>query len=250
MNLNFKKSNNNGKNYYNNPPTADPKLASNIFNKDMNYYVCGSGGCGSTIVYNYLKNFGNSYHIHDRNPPNKLCYIGNENTDEKVYSEWFNKTEIPQDNLKNYKVIFIYRNPLEVIFSRFAKPKGPHIDHMKHVQCDNNGNISLSDVLMSKKDLYGIENFFDNYTIPTNRNYIIYCIKYEQLFNNFNLFNKVLGIPDIPQLYPKKIETKKKYVYLKELYNIYYPLILKMNNMNFINVIQPIENTSINDDDV
>ena len=24
------------------------------FNKDMNYYICSSGGCGSTLLFNYL----------------------------------------------------------------------------------------------------------------------------------------------------------------------------------------------------
>lgn len=240
----------NSQNINNNYPTYNLKNIKQLFNKDINYYVCGSGGCGSTLIYYYLKNFGNSYHIHDRNPPNKLCYVGNENSDEDVYSEWFNKTEIPEDKLKNYKVIFIYRNPIEVIFSRFAKPEGPHIEHMKHVQCKNNGKITLNNVLTLKKDLYGIEEFFDNYTIPKDRNYIIYCVKYENLFNNFSLFNRVLGIPDIPQLYPKKIETKKKYSYLKELYNIYYPLMIKMNKMKFIEIIYPIKNEPVNENDV
>jgi hypothetical protein len=213
---------------------------SNIFNKDMNYYVCGSGGCGSTIIYNYLKFFGNSYHIHDRHPPNKLCYVGHEKSTEDVHSEWFNKTEIPEDKLNNYKVIFIYRHPIEVIFSRFAKPNGPNINHMKNVQCDNDGNIRLNDILTTKKDLYGLEDFFDNYTIPKNRNYVIYCVKYENLFDNFSLFNRAIGIPDIDKLYPKKVETKKKYVFLRELYNIYYPLMLKTNNMKFIQMIYPL----------
>ena len=54
------------------------------FNKNMNYYICSSGGCGSTILFNYLSNFGNVYHIHDRYPPNKLQYVGSKNTSENV----------------------------------------------------------------------------------------------------------------------------------------------------------------------
>jgi hypothetical protein len=209
----------------------------NFFNKNLTFYVCSSGGCGSTILFNYLSNFGNVYHIHDRYPPNKLCYTGSINTCEPVYDEWFNKSEIPEDKLFNYKVIFIYRNPIDVIFSRFALPKGPNIPHMKNIKCDNSGEIYFGDVLKSGKDLYKLEEFFDNYTMPRERNYPIYCIKYEYFFNNIGLFNKILGVPNIKSLYPLRIERKKQYTYIKELATIYYSLINKMHRMRFIEII-------------
>lgn len=207
------------------------------FNKDLNFYVCSSGGCGSTILFNYLSNFGNVYHIHDRYPPDKLCYTGNINTDQPVYEEWFNKTEIPENKLSNYRVIFIYRNIFDVIFSRFATPTGPNITHMKHVKCDNNGEIYFGDVIKSGKDLYKLEEFFDNYTILKDRNYPIYCIKYELFFNNISSINIILGIPDIKSLYPIKNERKKKYTYVIELMNIYRSLTNKMNRMRFLEII-------------
>jgi len=72
-----------------------------IFNKNMNYYICSFGGCGSTILFKYLSNFGNVYHIHDRYPPNKLKYVGCNHTDEDVYSEWFNNVEINNNEINN-----------------------------------------------------------------------------------------------------------------------------------------------------
>lgn len=209
----------------------------NIFNKELNFYICSSGGCGSTILFNYLSNFGNVYHIHDRYPPDKLCYTGKINTKNNVYEEWFNNTEIPENKLSNYKVIFIYRNPIDVIFSRFALPNGPNIPHMKNIKCDNNGEIYFGDVLNSCKDLYKLEEFFDNYTLPKERNYPIYCVKYENLFNNIELLNNILGIPNIKSLYPIKNERKKKYTYVKKLTLIYYSLIIKMRSMRFIEII-------------
>lgn len=208
-----------------------------LFKKDLHFYVCSSGGCGSTIIYNYLSNFGNVYHIHDRYPPSKLCYTGSINTMEPVYNEWFNNTEIPDEKLVNYRVIFIYRNPIDVIFSRFALPKGPNIPHMKNIKCNNNGEIYFGDVLKLGKDLYKLEEFFDNYTLPKNRNYPIYCFKYEYFFNNIQIFNKILDIPDIKSLYPVKNERKKTYTYVKELLSIYYSLIHKMKGMRFIEII-------------
>ena len=231
---------------------SKPIFNVNVFNENLNFYICSSGGCGSTILFNYLGNFGKVYHIHDRYPPDKLCYIGSENTNEPVYSEWFNKTEIPENKLNNYKVIFIYRNPIQVIFSRFALPKGPNVNHLQHIKCINNGEIYFGDVIKSNRDLYKLEEFYDNYTIPKKRNYPICCIKYEDFFNNISLFNKVLGIPDIKSLYPKNQERPKKFTYVKELSIIYYSLMIKMNKMRFIEIINPInsEDKFSNDDDV
>ena len=221
----------------------------NIMNNNLNFYVCSSGGCSSTLIFNYLKNFGNSYHIHERYPPEKLCYVGNENTDFPVYSEWFNKTEIPENKIKNYKVIFIYRNPIQVIFSRFASINGPNINHLKNIMCNNNGKIYFSHVINSKTDLYKLEEFYDNYTIPKKRNYEIICIKYEDFFNNISEFNKIVGIPDIKELYPVKKERKKNFTCVKELSYIYRSLMLKMNKMKFIEIIKPLED-NINDDNI
>lgn len=215
----------------------------NYFNKDLHFYVCSSGGCGSTILFNYLSNFGNVYHIHDRFPPDYLCYTGNINTNHPVYSEWFNKTEIPKEKLLNYRVIFIYRNPIDVIFSRFALANGPNVQHMKNIKCINNGEIYFGDVLKLKKDLYKLEEFFYNYTSPKERNYSIYCIKYEYFFNNIEIFNKIIGIPDVKTLYPKKFERKKNYTYVKQLMFIYNSLIIKMNRMRFIEINSPIKLT-------
>jgi hypothetical protein len=216
-------------------PSIPRPIASPYFNKHMNYYICSSGGCGSTVLFRYLKDFGNVYHIHDRYPPENLCYVGNENTTENVYSEWFNSTKIPQDKLSSYKVIFIYRNPIDVIFTRCATHSGPNIEHLRHIKCKNDGNIWFGDVIQKRQDLYGLEEFFDHYTTP--KNYPIYCVKYEQLFNNWSLLNQVLEIPDIPSLYPKKSERAKKITYFNELTSIYASLMYKMNTMPFIKKI-------------
>jgi hypothetical protein len=223
-------------------------IGKKYFNKDMNYYICSSGGCGSTILFNYLSMFGNVYHIHDRYPPKKLQYVGKENTNEDIYNEWFNNIEIPEDKLKNYKVIFIYRHPIKIIFSRFAQSKGPNINHLQNIKCTNNGNINFFDVIKSGRDLYGIEDFFDNYIFKNqDRNYNIYAVKYELFWNNISLFNKIMEIPDIKDLYPSKQERLTSFTFVKELSYIYNSLINKMNKMNFIELIKPSkeENTII-----
>jgi hypothetical protein len=212
-------------------------IKNSIFNKNMNYYVCSFGGCGSTILFKYLSNFGNVYHIHDRFPSDKLKYVGKNNTDEDIYSEWFNNVEINESEITKYKVIFIYRNPLKVIYSRYINAHGPNKSHLQHIMCDNNGNISLRDVLRTNTDLYKMEEFFDNYTKKKERNYKIHCVKYEQFWDNISLFNKTLDIPDIKQLYPIRHENNKKIYHIDRLYSIYFSLINKMNKMKFIEII-------------
>lgn len=209
----------------------------NHFNKNMNYYICSFGGSGSTILFKYLSHFGNVYHIHDRFPPINLQHVGKNNTTEDVYSEWFNKVEIPETDIHNYKIIFIYRNPIKVIYSRLTQIDRPNIPHLQHIMCDNNGDISLADVLKSRKDLYKLEQFFDNYTVKRERNYRIYCIKYEQFWDNIPFFNKIIGIPDIKELYPIKYETPKPIRYRDQLTQIYASLIHKMNSKTFIELV-------------
>ena len=157
------------------PQIQPPKP--NLVKPPTTYYVCSFGGCGSTILFNYLSNFGNVEHIHDRFPPDKLEYVGKKNTTQDVYSEWFNKIQIPDNEVEHFKVIYIYRNPIDVIFSRFITPSGANVPHLKHIKCDNDGNILLEDVVLKKNDLYKLDQFFDNYTSKKERNYKIYYIK-------------------------------------------------------------------------
>ena len=58
-----------------------------------------------------------------------------------------------------------------------------------------NKSIKLKDILDSKKDLYKIREFYDNYTKPNKkRNYKIYSVKYEDIFNKKDELSKLLGI--------------------------------------------------------
>lgn len=189
----------------------------------MIFYVCSYGGCGSTILSNKLSQYGEVKHIHSRKPPDKLCYVG-----DTVYKEWFNSIEIPENELNNYKVIYIYRNPIDAIYSRFIYPK-----HLLHIQ--TNIDITLEDVVNTKKDLYGIEEFFDNYTTKNeNRNYKIYAIKYEELFEKQDELSSILNID---KLSLEKRESYKIKKYKKELSDIYSNLINKIDKMKTIEII-------------
>ncbi len=194
-------------------------------NKEKVFYVCSYGGCGSKVLCEYLGYFGKVKHVHSRQPPINLTHIGLYSQ----YDEWFSKIPIAKEDLQNYYVIFIYRDPIKAIQSRFGQK-----EHLEHIQC--NPTITLKQVIETQQDLYGIENFFDNYTNKTTkRNYKIYCVKYEDLFNNIEELNRVLNIRCNKDIYPvEKTSNKPLSREHLALYPIYANLIKKMNGMKFI----------------
>ena len=186
------------------------------------FYVCSYGGCGSQMLSCALKKYGKVKHIHSRKPPNNLEYIGKQKGG-NTYNEWFNGIVISEEDLKNYYGIYIYRNPSFSIQSRFHMPA-----HLRHVQIDS--SIRLNNVLKSKKDLYKIREFYDNYTKPNEkRNYKIYCVKYEDIFHKQDELSKLLGIGKLDLVN----KSKRKNIN-KQLDNIYRDLIAEMNKNEFI----------------
>ena len=188
------------------------------------FYVCSYGGCGSKMLCNALKKFGKVEHVHSRRPPDHLQYIG-KNNGGKTYCEWFNGIEIPDDKLEEYFVIYIYRNPCHAIESRFLIP-----NHLDHIQADR--NIKLVDVSNSGMDLYGIRNFYDNYTLPNlNRNYKIHSVKYEDIFDRQDELSKVLGIGKL-----NMVNTSLRKGVNSRLSEIYKDLIDIMNKNEFLSI--------------
>ena len=198
-------------------------------NQDKVFYVCSYGGCGSKMLCEYLQHFGTVKHVHSRYPPDKLTHI----TKYPRYDEWFSTNPISPKDVANYYVIYIYRDPIKAIQSRFNIPQ-----HLAHIQ--TNPAITLNQVITTKKDLYGIENFFDNYTSPrSQRNYKIYCVKYEDLFTNIDQLNSSLNIKcNDKSFYPvEMVRAKPKLEQTAVLEEIYANLKEKMRRMPFITIV-------------
>lgn len=187
------------------------------------FYVCSFGGCGSTVLTLNLKKYGKVYHIHSRKPPLNIEHVGG-----SCYREWFNGT--PVSKTDEHYVIYIYRNPVSALLSlvrRWPAMKA----HLHHIQSPYN---SIDTVINKMKDLYKLDEFYTNYTTPNNRKYKIYCIKYEDLFENQNKLSEVLNIGTLNI-------TKNEHPYTSPLSDkltiIYNPLIKKMNKMPFITIV-------------
>jgi hypothetical protein len=190
------------------------------------FYVCSFGGCGSKMLCEYLSQFGTVKHVHSRYPPTTLTAIDKH--------EWFSQKPIPEQALKHYYVIYIYRDPVKAILSRFTHPA-----HLNHIQA--NPHTTLPQVLATKQDLYGIENFYDNYTVPSpavKRNYKIYCVKYEDFFQHISEFNQTFQIQCDTSQYPVERTTEKPFnIDTIALQDIYCQLREKMRKMPFLKVI-------------
>jgi len=197
------------------------------YDPNKKFYVCSYGGCGSQMLCHYLGNFGDVYHLHSRQPPIQLTNTGYD--DNKTYAEWFSTLEIPDEELFKYKVIFLYRNPVDVIYSRYIDSPAM----LKNVQCANI-NVTVNDCIQAKMDFFGLGEFFDNYTQKPMKNYPIYCVKYEDLWANMSLFNQTFSLPNIPLLYPVKKENEKQQKNYNDLVRIYKSLNEKINAMRFI----------------
>jgi len=208
----------------------------NFFDPDQSFYVCSFGGSGSKMLQTYLSNFGNTFHIHSRNPPNKLTRVGT-----SEFPEWFNNIEINDvcetqlyqlNQLDKIKVIYIYRNPVDAVYSRFYVKHGDDNyyttkDHLTNINAEHWG---LETLIGNMIDLWKLDEFFNNYTMPNNqRNYQIYCVNYDKFWDNISLFNSALNLPDIKELYPIRKETSTHHsIYRKELTQLYKPLTDKM----------------------
>ena len=210
------------------PPAKLDKMRSAILAKSPRkiFIVCSYGGCGSKMLCAYLRQFGAVKHVHSRYPPAQLTHVG--------LNEWFSESPVNPADLPNYYVIYIYRAPVKAILSRFGQA-----EHLAHIQ--TNPATTLQDVITRQQDLYGIENFFDNYTTPAiKRNYKIYCVKYEDFFNKLAEFNRVFNIHCSKAQYPAEHTTPKtdpSPADMVVLDRIYGRLHHKMQHMPFIKVV-------------
>ena len=188
------------------------------------FYVCSYGGSGSIMLSNALSKFGQVYHMHNRYPPDKLEYVTGK-YNEIMTDGTFNGIVIPDEELHKYVVIYIYRNPSLSILSRFKVSL-----HLEHIESDP--TITLDQVLTTKKDLYKIREFYDNYTVPNkSRNYKIYCIKYDEIFYKQNELSSLIDVGCL-----NLVNTSKRTHSHPILEEIYSELIEIINDNNFITI--------------
>ena len=200
------------------------------------FYICSYGGCGSKMLTSALSKYGSVEHVHARNPPLSLEYTGSNNGGKaylrapRVYHEWFNGIPVPDNEICHYYVIYLYRNPVKAILSIFRHPR-----HLANIQGNENNKTTIQNVMTEMKDLYGIKQFYENYTRRNERrNYRILCVKYEDIFEKQNELSRYLGAGKLNLV---KRETRRNEPEITDKLNfIYKDLIDEMNRNNFISI--------------
>jgi len=212
--------------------TSDTSVTSDTYQQKKKIIVVSSGGCGSWCLVRYFRSIGyEATHIHSRYPPSKLRYGSDQ--------EKFSDRVVKEDDMENIKVIYIFRENIEKsIYSRFVERNWKQ--HLKHIECFH-PDASFENLLSKKVDLFGLENFFDNWTTSSpERNYKIYCIKYETLFDNIVEIMNIIGNNSHKNVKKiAKIETERNDVdkHTEDIREIYKTFIKKMMKMPFIKIV-------------
>ena len=182
------------------------------------FYVCSYGGCASTMLCKFLSKYYKVFHVHSRYPPPKLCGIKKTKITKEF--EWFDYLRILKKKYKDkVTVIYLYREPSTSLLSKHGWGRS----HFSNIGLNPNKVKKFYDKSIEtrlkyskeKKDLFGIVNFFKNYVMKKyNRNYKIFCLKYETIWENLPVIFKKLKIPqkyieDFPKKYEKKLSEEQ-----------------------------------------
>uniref|UniRef100_A0A7S3NGV2 Sulfotransferase domain-containing protein n=1 Tax=Aureoumbra lagunensis TaxID=44058 RepID=A0A7S3NGV2_9STRA len=214
--------------------------------KPRTYVVISYGGCGSKMLAGWLssleaqsavkrpsrkqqpitkksatfpKYVKRVYHLHDAHPPLTLRELPPPRappTNQKDFrarrfpggGHFRSDTPlIPESSLDDYRLLFIFKDPVEALVSRYG------YGHCLHL----GGNCGTNERTFPKLDAYarrGIDNmnilsFFKNYVTPNpNRSFPIILLNYHKLWDNLDALMAALGLP--PQLastFPQRTET-------------------------------------------
>jgi len=143
----------------------------------MKFYVCSFGGSGSWMLAQHLSRYGEVRHVHSRSPPARLCTAENEHFTTRLLSP------------HAAKVLFVYRDPIVAMCS--VERRHSMAAHCRNIEC---APTTLEAVAAANVDLFGLAEFFMNYTTGV-RNYPIVCIKYETLASHLSSLHALLGLP-------------------------------------------------------
>lgn len=159
--------------------------------------VASSGGCGTTLIYNFLRRIKEDIPKEpDAGIWKHMCYppATPENPDFQLR--------------KDYKAVYVFGNPLNSVNSLFKRKH--HVHHLKRMGFDTilNVRMTLQNYLdNNKEDIFHLQEHFNNWiTCPKKgRDYPILLLKYETLFDHLP---ELLDFLEIPQeklpLFPKK----------------------------------------------
>ena len=184
------------------------------------YIVVSYGGCGSKMLAGWLaqlskRHAANVYHFHDKKPPDVLRELPpppRPSTKERDFrarrfpggGRFRKETRAVQD-LDAYRVLYIYKDPVEAMVSRFG------FGHCKHLDGDCGVETSfpkLDTYAQQGVDRMGLLSFFSAYTSSEARQFPIVALNYHKLWQNLDAVVSALGLPaELAATFPARTET-------------------------------------------
>jgi hypothetical protein len=186
----------------------------------MMYYVFSYGGCGSTLLARVLSSFNQTFHLHDKKPPEWLT-TGTTCVDKSIMFTKAHDVRLdmtaPKVNNSSARVIYIVRDPVEAFLSRATTPHCYHIggdwrtldDWSKNItekeswpEGITDRSIKMSRLIkrMSKEkyDPMKYEEHLDSW-LKSKKNFDVLFIRYEDLWNDFDKVLDFCGIDITPE---------------------------------------------------
>jgi hypothetical protein len=150
------------------------------------YYICSYGGSGSYLLQSFLKQFGETYHIHSRSLPSEIT---------KVHREKFTD-EIEDNNQKGF-VIYIYSKPAHSLLSRasYGNLHWLNIEVPSSVAHLIPGREEREKYFELKEDLINYEQFWDNYVFHKS-SFPVLCLNFHHLWENLKALCDFCEIDD------------------------------------------------------
>jgi len=186
--------------------------------KPRTYIVVSYGGCGSKMLAGWLaqlprKYAKHVYHFHDKRPPDVLRELPpppRPSTRERDFRARrfpgggrFRTETRPVADLDDYRVLYIFKDPVEAMVSRFGYGHCKHLDG----DCGNEASFPKLDVYAEQGiDRMGLLAFFEAYTSP--QKYPIIGLNYHKLWQNREAVMSALGLPaSLASTFPERTET-------------------------------------------
>lgn len=191
--------------------------------KPRTYLVVSYGGCGSKMLAGWLSGQRNSlvkqvYHMHDSSPPatwlREMPPQKSKPSQQRDYrarrfpggGKFQTETKVVED-VDSFRVVFIYKDPVEALVSRFG------YGHCMHLggDCGKSPDLfpKLDAYAKAGKDRMGLLKFFENYVAESRtRKFPIVLLNYHKLWDNLPAVMTALGLPEsLVSTFPERTET-------------------------------------------
>jgi hypothetical protein len=187
------------------------------------YVIVSYGGSGSKMLSGWISDQPNSYvkmvrHMHDPNPPVQLHEFRKPINEASHQADYRNRhipggmfpeetALIPEDKYEDYRFIYIFKDPVEGLVSRYG------YGHCMHVggDCgtDDKNFPPLYEYAEKGEDWFKIGTFFNNWTTKSEaRKYPVLAVNYHKIWDNVETLVEALGLPpETAKTFPARTET-------------------------------------------